>query len=114
MLAERALRERNPGVFVMRFVQSRDLELSEDHINPWTHQMARAAGGSRWLLELDKSGHQERILYLPALTVGNLAKAPNPLVLHVSTALAKEIYQSNNLFILEFEICTLSIASFCH
>lgn len=114
MLAERALRERNPGMFVMRFVQSRDVELSEDHINPWTHQMARAAGGSRWLLELDKSGHQEQILYPPGLTVGNLAKAPDPLVLHVSTALAKEIYQSNNLFILEFEICTLSIASFCH
>lgn len=82
-------------------------------MDPQKHKLARAPGGLSWLLGLDTSGWEERISYFSAVTVGTLAKARNPLVLLVSTALAKEIYQSNNLF-LEFEIHTLSTASFYH
>lgn len=107
------LRGRNTGTFVMRFIQCRGLEWSEHHTNPWKQQLAEASGGRRWLLKWDNSGLR-KIPYFPAFTAGNLAKIKNALVLHISTALAKESYSSDNLFILEYEIHTLSTESFCH
>ena len=112
VLAESSFGRKNTRVICSEICPKQGPTVVEDHINSWKHQLVRAPERSRQFLELDESGFQKQVLYFPALTASNSVTAKNPLVLHISTALAKKIYPNNDLFIFQFEIWTHSTAYF--